>query len=114
MSVDRILRGLSRFQKSVYPKHRDLFQEPLSAKELEPFEAVVFDPPRAGADAQAVMIAKSKVKTVVAVSCAPGTLARDVKTLMAGGYVLDSVTPIDQFLFSPHIEAIAILRRPKR
>ena len=100
--------------KPITTKHRDLFREPLSAKELEPFDAVVFDPPRAGADAQARMIAKTKVKTVIAISCAPGTLARDVKTLIDGGYVLESVTPIDQFLFSPHVEAIAILRRPKR
>ena len=100
--------------KPVTTKMRDLFVEPLSAKELEPFDTVVFDPPRAGADAQARMIAKSKVRTVVAVSCAPGTLARDVRTLIDGGYVLESVTPIDQFLFSPHVEAIAVLRRPKR
>ena len=100
--------------KPITAKVRDLFREPLSAKELEPFDAVVFDPPRAGADTQARMIAKSKVPIVVAVSCAPSTLARDLKTLIAGGYVLQSVTPIDQFVFSPHIEAIAILKRPKR
>jgi 23S rRNA (uracil1939-C5)-methyltransferase len=100
--------------KPVTAKVRDLFREPLSAKELETFDAVVFDPPRAGADAQARMIAKSKVPIVVAVSCAPSTLARDLKTLIAGGYVLQSITPIDQFVFSPHIEAIAILKRPKR
>ena len=100
--------------KPVTAKVRDLFTEPLSAKELEPFDAVVFDPPRAGAEAQARMIAKSKVETVIAVSCAPGTLVRDVAILTDGGYELESVTPIDQFIFSPHIEAIAILRRPKR
>jgi 23S rRNA (uracil1939-C5)-methyltransferase len=100
--------------KPITTKVRDLFREPLSAKELELFDAVVFDPPRAGAEAQARMIAKSKVKTVIAVSCAPGTLARDVGILMEGGFKLESVTPIDQFLFSPHVEALAILRRPKR
>lgn len=100
--------------KPLATRVRDLFREPLSAKELELFDTVVFDPPRAGGDAQARMIAKSKVKTVVAVSCAPGTLARDVRTMIEGGYVLESVTPIDQFLFSPHVEAIAVLRRPKR
>lgn len=100
--------------KPMTAKVRDLFREPLSAKELEAFDAVVFDPPRAGADAQAHMIAKSKVSTVVAVSCQPSTLARDVKILIEGGYVLASVTPIDQFVFSPHVEAIAVLRRGKR
>lgn len=100
--------------KPITTKVRDLFREPLSVKELEPFDAVVFDPPRAGADAQAARIAKSKVKIAVAVSCAPATLARDVRTLVEGGFVLETVTPIDQFVFSPHVEAIAVLRRPKR
>lgn len=115
-SIACLIQAVKRAQniKPVTGKVRDLFQEPLSAKELEPFDAVVFDPPRAGADAQARMIAKSKVPIVVAVSCAPSTLARDLKTLIAGGYVLQSITPIDQFVFSPHVEAIAILKRPKR
>ncbi len=115
-SIACLTQAVKRAQgiKPVTGKVRDLFQEPLSAKELETFDAVVFDPPRAGADAQSRMIAKSKVPIVVAVSCAPSTLARDLKTLMAGGYVLQSITPIDQFLFSPHVEAIAILKRPKR
>lgn len=90
---------------------RDLFREPLSATELRDFDAVVFDPPRAGAEAQAKMIARSKVKTVVAVSCNPATLARDARTLVDGGYVLESVTPIDQFEYSPHIEAVAVFRK---
>lgn len=90
---------------------RDLFREPLSATELRDFDCVVFDPPRAGADAQARMLAKSKVKTLVAVSCNPATLARDARTLIDGGYRLESVTPVDQFLYSAHIEAVAIFRR---
>ena len=97
--------------KPVVAKVRDLFSEPLSTKELEGFDAVVFDPPRAGADAQARRIAGSKVAVVVAVSCAPGTMARDVATLIAGGYELESVTPVDQFVFAAHVEGIAVLRR---
>ena len=93
---------------------RDLFREPLSATELNDFDAVVFDPPRAGAEAQAKMIAKSKVKTVVAVSCNPATLARDARTLIDGGYSLESVTPVDQFEYSPHIEAVAVFRKCAR
>lgn len=90
---------------------RDLFREPLAAREMEGIDAVVFDPPRAGAQAQCERLAKSKVKTVVAVSCNPATLARDARILIDGGYRLDQVTPIDQFIYSPHIEVVAILRR---
>ena len=86
---------------------RDLFREPLSALELNEHDAVVFDPPRAGAEAQAKMLASSKVKTVVAVSCNPATLARDARVLIDGGYKMETVTPIDQFHYSPHIEAVA-------
>jgi 23S rRNA (uracil1939-C5)-methyltransferase len=97
--------------KPVAVKVRDLFREPLSRKELEPFDAVVFNPPRAGAKAQAEMLARSRVPTVVGVSCNPATLARDARTLIDGGYELEKISPIDQFLFSPHIEAVAVFRR---
>lgn len=97
--------------KPIEARVRDLFQAPLSAKELEGFDAVVFDPPRAGARSQAQQIARARVPTVVAVSCDPGTLARDARLLVDGGYAIESVTPIDQFLFSPHVEALAVLRR---
>ena len=90
---------------------RDLFREPLSALELNEHDAVVFDPPRAGAEAQARMLAKSKVKTVVAVSCNPATLARDARTLIDGGYTMGTVTPIDQFHYTPHIECVAVFKR---
>jgi 23S rRNA (uracil1939-C5)-methyltransferase len=97
--------------KPIETKVRDLFREPLSAKELEHFDAVVFDPPRAGAAAQAAMLAASRVGSVVAVSCNPATLARDARILIDGGYLLERVTPIDQFLYSPHVEAVAVFRR---
>ncbi|MGI9402937.1 MAG: class I SAM-dependent RNA methyltransferase [Hyphomicrobium sp.] len=97
--------------KPLQSKVRDLFREPLSVKELEPFDAVVFDPPRAGAAAQAALLAKSKVATIAAVSCNPATLARDARTLIDGGYRLETVTLVDQFLFSAHIEAVAVFRR---
>ncbi len=90
---------------------RDLFREPMSALELNEHDAAIFDPPRAGAEAQARMLARSKLKTVVAVSCNPATLARDARTLIDGGYSLRSVTPVDQFVYSPHIEAVAVFRR---
>ncbi len=97
--------------KPVEVKVRDLFREPLSPRELNGVDAVVFDPPRAGAAAQSQSLAISKVKTVAAVSCNPGTLARDARILIDGGFRLESVTPIDQFLYSPHVEAVAIFRR---
>jgi len=93
---------------------RDLFAEPLSRKELEGFDMVVLDPPRAGAKTQAEMLARSEVPVVVAVSCNPATLARDARILIDGGYAMGTVTPIDQFLFSAHVEAVATFRRQPR
>ena len=90
---------------------RDLARNPLTAAELARFDAVVFDPPRAGAKAQAAALATSDVSRVVAVSCNPGTLARDLRTLVDGGYRLRSVQPIDQFPWSAHVEAVAVLQR---
>jgi 23S rRNA (uracil1939-C5)-methyltransferase len=91
---------------------RDLFRQPLAASELKGFDAVVFDPPRQGAEAQAKALAASKVPVVVAVSCNPATLARDAKILAAGGYRLTRVTPVDQFRYSAHVELVARLERP--
>lgn len=100
--------------KPIATVHRDLFREPFARKELESYDLAVFDPPRAGAKSQAEMLAKSKVPVVVAVSCNPATLARDARILVDGGYKLDSVTPVDQFHWSAHVEAVAVLRRTKR
>ena len=88
---------------------RDLFRSPLRPKALAAFDAIVFDPPRAGASAQAKELAASKVPKLVAVSCNPGTLARDLRILVDGGYRITRVVPVDQFLFSPHIEVVAYL-----
>ncbi|MBS0249724.1 MAG: class I SAM-dependent RNA methyltransferase [Proteobacteria bacterium] len=90
---------------------RDLFREPLSPLELNEHDAVVFDPPRAGAEAQSQRLARSKVKTVIAVSCNPATLARDARHLVDGGYKIESVTPVDQFVYSAHVEVVAVFRR---
>ncbi|MEX0644315.1 MAG: hypothetical protein WD076_03340 [Parvularculaceae bacterium] len=90
---------------------RDLFERPLRAGELREFDAVVFDPPRAGARAQAEELAKSKVPVVVAVSCDPSTFARDAAILSRGGYRLFKVTPVDQFVYSPHVELVGVFER---
>jgi 23S rRNA (uracil1939-C5)-methyltransferase len=92
-------------------ERRDLVRRPLTAGELEEFAAVAFDPPRAGALAQARAIAAGKVPVVAAVSCDPATLARDLRVLADGGYTIERVVPVDQFLWSPRIEAVAVLRR---
>jgi 23S rRNA (uracil1939-C5)-methyltransferase len=92
-------------------ERRDLARRPLTAGELRDFAAAVFDPPRAGALSQARAIAASTVPVVAAVSCDPATLARDLRVLADGGYAVERVVPVDQFLWSPRIEAVAVLRR---
>lgn len=90
---------------------RDLFRQPLSARELNRFEAVLFDPPRAGAAAQCEALAGSEVRRVVAISCNPATFARDARVLIGGGFQLRRVLPVDQFLWSPHLELAAQFTR---
>jgi 23S rRNA (uracil1939-C5)-methyltransferase len=95
---------------------RNLFDNPLRTDELAAFDAVVFDPPRVGAAAQAAEIARSKVPAVVAVSCNAQSFARDATLLLDGGLTLQSVTPIDQFLYAAHVELVAVFQRaaPKK
>jgi 23S rRNA (uracil1939-C5)-methyltransferase len=97
--------------KPIETRVRDLFRDPLSPRELDVFDAVVFDPPYAGAKVQAEALARAKVPVVAAVSCNPATLARDLRILVDGGYRIERIVPIDQFLYSAHVETVAILRR---
>ncbi|CDZ44470.1 class I SAM-dependent RNA methyltransferase [Neorhizobium galegae] len=97
--------------KPVSVEKRDLYRRPMMVSELKNYDAVVFDPPRAGAEVQMKELARSTVKTVVAVSCNPLTLARDLRILVDAGYQIKAVTPIDQFLWSPHVEAVALLQK---
>lgn len=90
---------------------RDLERRPLSAKELAVFDAAVFDPPRGGAEAQARELAKSKIRTVVAVSCNPQTFARDARILIDGGFEIGPVMPVDQFVWTRHLEVVAAFSR---
>jgi 23S rRNA (uracil1939-C5)-methyltransferase len=96
--------------KPVRTFSRDLFRAPLSARELARYDAVVLDPPRSGARAQAEAAVASKVPKLVMVSCNPGTCARDLR-ILDGGYRITRVVPVDQFLFSPHVELVAVLER---
>lgn len=93
--------------KPIKAEARDLFRRPLMPQELRDHDAVVFDPPRQGADAQTRQLAASKVPVIVAVSCNVATFARDARTLVDGGYKIETVTPIDQFRHSPHVELVA-------
>jgi 23S rRNA (uracil1939-C5)-methyltransferase len=99
---------------------RDLFDRPLLAQELADYDAVVFDPPRAGALAQAEELARSSVENVVAVSCSAQSFARDAAILIRGGFAVRRIVPVDQFRHSPHVEIVATFlreaggKRPKR
>ncbi len=97
--------------KPITAEARDLSRRPLLAMEMKKLDAVVFDPPRAGALEQAQELARSKVSTVVGVSCNPATFARDARILIDGGFVLRQVKPVDQFLWSPHVELVGVFSR---
>jgi len=99
--------------KPIKAQARDLFRRPLMPQELRDYEAIVFDPPRQGAQAQVLQLAASKIPVVVAVSCNVATFARDARILVDGGYRLEGVTPVDQFRHTPHVELVArfVLKR---
>jgi 23S rRNA (uracil1939-C5)-methyltransferase len=98
------LKGAGR---GIFVDHRDLFRRPLDIAELDRFEAVVLDPPRAGAKEQMPLLAASGVPRIAYVSCNPATFARDARTLVDGGYRLDWVKPVGQFRWSTHVELAA-------
>ncbi len=104
---DALARAAGDANLLVTVLHQDLFRRPLRAEELNRFDAIVFDPPRAGAKEQVAEIARSKVKCVVAVSCNPNTFARDAEQLVRAGYRLKTLTPVGQFLWSTHVELVA-------
>lgn len=97
--------------KGVEAQTRDLFRRPLLAQELKHIDAVLFDPPRAGAAEQARQIALSRAAVVVGVSCDAASFARDARILSEGGFRLQQVRLIDQFLWSPHVELVSVFRR---
>lgn len=106
----RTAEGLKRITTEV----RDLFRRPLEADEFKGIDAVVIDPPRAGAEAQTAALARAQVPVIAFVSCNPVTFARDAKVLVAAGYVLTSVQIIDQFRWSSHVELVARFALPSR
>lgn len=110
-ALGALSRAAQKAGRRIEAVRRDLVRRPLDTGELAAFDAVLFDPPRAGAREQAVELARSRVPLVVGVSCAPGTFARDARILIDGGYRLESVAPFDQFLWTPHLELAGIFRR---
>ena len=117
-ALDRAARGVTGLRR-ITTERRDLDRRPLQPAELEgrdgprskAYDGLVFDPPRAGAEGQCHALARANVPLVAAVSCNPVTLARDLAILTGGGYRIDRIVPIDQFLFTPHLEAVALLSR---
>ncbi len=105
------LAAAARTLPAVTVEARDLCARPLAAAELARFDAAILDPPRAGARAQAGELARSAVPVVAALSCRPETFARDARILSTGGFRLERLWPIDQFLWSPHLELAALFRR---
>jgi 23S rRNA (uracil1939-C5)-methyltransferase len=110
VALDKAARAAPGLRR-VTTEARDLFRRPLLTPELNAFDAVVVDPPRAGAEAQAKQLAVSKVPLVVSVSCDAATFARDAAILIGSGYRLERVIPVDQFKHSPHLEVVGLLRR---
>ena len=97
--------------KGITAETRDLARRPVLAVELKKIDTVLFDPPRAGALEQTAEIAASKVSKVIGVSCNPATFARDARVLIDAGFSLDRVFPVDQFLWSPHVELVGVFTR---
>ncbi len=91
--------------------HRDLFRNPLQADELEDFDAVLLDPPRAGARDQVERLVNSGVAKIVYISCNPSSWARDAKTLIEAGYRLAELRPVGQFRWSTHVELASLFVR---
>lgn len=96
-----------RNQRPIQTFMRNLFQNPLKVNELNQYDCVCINPPRIGAVAQVKMLAESSVPQILMVSCNPISFAKDVRTLLAGGYKIDTITPVDQFLWSSHVEMVA-------
>ena len=103
--------ALKRAAPQMTVEHRDLYRRPLDAKELAPFDAVIIDPPRAGAAEQVTALAASTVRRIAYVSCNPATFARDAMTLVDGGHALEWVKPVGQFRWSTHVELVAAFSR---
>jgi 23S rRNA (uracil1939-C5)-methyltransferase len=111
LSALSVAAGRAKGRKPINTIVRNLAVEPLAPMELATYDAVLFDPPRAGALAQAKALAKSRVPIVVAVSCNPVSFVKDARALIDGGYTLKRLVPVDQFVFSSHVELVAVFTK---
>lgn len=109
-ALDKAVRNTQGL-KAVTIRRRDLFRDPLAPAELEGLDAVVIDPPRAGAEAQVREIGRAKLRRLVYVSCDPGSFARDARLLADAGFRAAKVTPVDQFAYSSHVEVVGVFER---
>lgn len=109
--VNALAAAARTHARPITADHRDLFRRPLTADELSAFDAVVFDPPRAGAAAQVAALARSSVPRIMSVSCNPATFARDAAMLTTGGYRIEKIWPVGQFRWSTHLELAALFVR---
>ncbi len=112
-ALDKAARATPGLRR-VTTEARDLFRRPLLPDELRRFDAVVLDPPRAGAEAQCLELAKTDVPVIAYVSCDPQSFARDAALLRAGGHALIRVTPVDQFRYSHHVELVGVFMKSRR
>lgn len=96
---------------NISTEYRDLFRRPLLPEELDRFDTAIIDPPRAGAKAQVEELSKSSIKEIIFISCNPASFARDARTLIDAGFSMSEITPVDQFLWSPHIELFTVFRK---
>lgn len=110
-SLDQAWRQTGGKLKQIKTEKRNLERRPVTFGELKKMDGLVFDPPRAGAELQCKQIAKSRLKKIAAVSCNPTTLATDLEILIAGGFNVKRIIPIDQFKYTPHVEAVVLLER---
>ena len=99
--------GAAHGGRPIFTEHRDLFRRPLTVAELDRFDAIVIDPPRAGARDQAEALAASQTKVIGYVSCNPSSFARDAKMMVEGGWRIDWIQPVGQFRWSTHVELAA-------
>ena len=112
-SVPQMVNALSKAARGKPLKvfRRDLFRNPLRREEINRYDAVVFDPPRAGCLEQVTAMASARVRTLIGVSCNPATFARDARILCHGGYRLQTLQTIDQFLWSHHVEVVGVFTK---
>jgi len=111
-AVSALAKAAGKQSLKVY--RRDLFRHPLRRDEINRYDAVVFDPPRSGCAEQAASMATAKTGVLVGVSCNPATFARDARLLCDGGYWLQSLQVVDQFVWSHHVEVVGVFTKKKR